>query len=75
MGHDIRAARAIYDKGAERAWLAAVELYGCKTCAAAAVQSLFRATGEQLGSDDPDCGLFYGDAVDGASKRTPASWR
>lgn len=64
MGHDSRAARAAYDKGAERVWVTAVELYGCKTCAAAVVQSLFRATGEELGRDDPGCGRSYGDDID-----------
>ncbi|MBX9865002.1 MAG: hypothetical protein K2Y42_19850 [Hyphomicrobium sp.] len=64
MGQDTLAARAAYDKGAERVWFAAVELYGCKTCAAAAVQSLFRTTGEEMGSDDPNCGLSYGDEIE-----------
>ena len=64
MGHDIRAARAAYDKGAEQVWLGAVELYGCKTCAAAAVQSLFRSTGEELGRDGPPCGHSSGDDID-----------
>jgi len=65
MGHDdIGSARAAYDRGAERVWFTAVELYGCKTCAAAAVQSLFRAMGEKLGSDALDCEFSYSDVLD-----------
>lgn len=61
MGHDIRSVRAAYDRSVERVWFTAVELYGCKTCAAGAVQSLFRTATAEMGGDAPDCAVAGND--------------